>query len=304
MFKKILIPLDGSLRSELALGLAHKLFQTEDVELILIEAAGETASTYPIYGGVGDGFVHIVPEYNRAQVEEYIEDMADEAKSWAPKVRGFSLLGSPDDAIIKVAKGENVDLIVMFTHDYDAFERLLLGSVTEKVIRDAPCPVLAIRDDHVLNHMLIALDGSPFSETILDPAFELAYLIKADVTLARVDTPADAVDIGEINQLGKVNRRLAETVMVQHSGRSEFYLDDIRQRYLKDPSAIDIKIDYDVDYGKPGLRLAQMADRHQVDLIAMATHGRKGFERIFNRSVTEDVMHRTDTAMLILHPDE
>lgn len=303
MFKKILIPLDGSLRSEQALSLVSKLFPADDRILILLEATGDSNIAYPIYGAGAEGYAQMIPEYKKQQVEEYVKAVAAETRAWAPEVVGYSIMGKPDEAIIEVAKQEEVDLIVMVTHGYGALERLLLGSVTEKVIRDAPCPVLAVRDDHVPSHMLIALDGTPFSESILEPAFALARLIKADVTLARVDVPADDLDMREVETLSKIDRELADTLLVHHNSRSEFYLDDIRQRFLTHKEKIEIRVDYDVDYGKPGLQLPKVAKRHNCDLIAMATHGRKGIKRLFNRSVTEEVMHQTETAMLVLHPD-
>jgi nucleotide-binding universal stress UspA family protein len=55
------------------------------------------------------------------------------------------LLGEPAEEIIRFAKEENVDMIVMGTHGRTGFSRLLMGSVTEQVVRGAPCPVLTIK---------------------------------------------------------------------------------------------------------------------------------------------------------------
>lgn len=303
MFKKILIPLDGSYRSEQALDLVGKLFSIDEVELILLEATGAAELSFPIYAAGVDGYTQGLPEFKKQQVDEYVTSVTSKTRTWAPHVRGYSMLGKPEDAIVEIAIKEEIDLIVMVTHGYAAFERLLLGSVTEKVIREAPCPVLAVRDGHLPKHMLIAVDGSPFSEKMLDPAFDLAHLINADVTLARVDLPADDLHMSDVDELRRIDPKLADTLLIHHNSRSEFYLDDIRSRYLKNKTnGTEIKINYDVDYGKPGVRLPAIAERHGCDLIAMATHGRKGVQRFFKRSVTEDVMHHTETAMLILHP--
>ncbi|MFK7804475.1 MAG: universal stress protein [Anaerolineae bacterium] len=303
MFKKILIPLDGSYRSEQALDLVGKLFSTDEIELILLEATGEAELSFPIYAAGVDGYMQGLPEYKKARVDEYVTSVTSKTRSWAPNVRGYSMLGKPEDAIVEIANTEEIDLIIMVTHGYAAFERLLLGSVTEKVIRDAPCPVLAVRDGHLPKHMLIALDGSPFSETMLEPAFELARLIQSDVTLARVDLPADDLHLSDVSELRQIDPKLADTLLIHHNSRSEFYLDDIRKRFMDSlDEGVEIKVDYDVDYGKPGVRLPAIAERQGCDLIAMATHGRKGMQRFFKRSVTEDVMHHTETAMFVLHP--
>ncbi len=299
MYNKILIPLDGTLRAEQALQLVNRFFV--DAELILLETTGNTTQAFPIYGAGVHGYIEPLPEVKKARNDEYVASVADRTRNWATNVRGYSLIGPPDIKIVEVAEAEEVDLIVMVTHGYDRFERLLFGSVTQKVIRDAPCPVLAVRDGELPEHMLIALDGTPFSEEILEPAFKLAKLLRLDVTLARVDMPKDDISYADVASIREIDSELAELVLSTHNSRAEFYLDDIRKRYLDSVAGIDIKIDYDVDYGDPAARLPAIAKFHDCDLIAMATHGRKGIEYWLKGSVTEKVMHKTDVAMLILH---
>ena len=178
MFKKILIPLDGTMRAEQALGLVGKIFPENNFELILLEAVENVNSPYPLYGSGVDGYVQIIPEYKKEQVDEYVETVTQGVRTWLPDVRGFSVKGKPDEAIVNVANQEEVDLIIMVTHGHSGLARLLFGSVTELVIRNAPCPVLAVRDGHLPKHMLISVDGSPFSESILEPAFALAEWTK------------------------------------------------------------------------------------------------------------------------------
>lgn len=304
MFKKILIPLDGSMRAEQALGLVGKIFPANDFELILLEATSDANSSYPLYSAGVDGHIQIIPEFKKEKADEYVNTVTQAARTWIPNVRGFSMLGKPDAAIVELATEEEVDLIIMVTHGHAGLARLLFGSVTELVIRDAPCPVLAVRDGHLPKHMLIAVDGTPFSETILEPAIALAKLIRADVTLARVDVPADEIDLREVSEIRKIDEGLADSLLYNNNNRSIFYLDNLLSRLENEVNELNIKLDYDVDYGAAvGTRLPKMAERNQCDLIAMATHGRNGLDRFWNRSVTEDVMHHTDTAMLILHPD-
>ncbi|MFK7804888.1 MAG: universal stress protein [Anaerolineae bacterium] len=303
MFKKILVPLDGSMRAEQALGLVGRIMPANDIELILLEATGDPILAYPLYGSSVDGYVQIIPEYKKTKVDQYVDTVTKVTRTWAPNVRGYSMLGKPDEAIVEVAIKEDVDLIVMVTHGHTGLARLLFGSVTELVIRDAPCPVLAVRDGHLPKHMLIALDGTPFSETILDPAFALAKLIKADITLGRVDVPAEDIDLREVDEIRKIDEGLADSLLYTDNNRSNSYLNNLLKGFESEASELKIKLDYDVDYGPVGTRLPKMAERNECDLIAMATHGRKGLDRLWNKSVTEEVMHHTETAMFILHPD-
>lgn len=300
MYNKILIPLDGTLKAEQALALVNRFFI--DSELILLETTGDTTQPFPVYGAGVHGYIEPLPEDKKARNDAYIATVANNTRTWASNVRGYSLIGPPAEKIVEFSEAEDVDLIVMVTHGYDAFERLLFGSVTEKVIRDAPCPVLAIRDAELPEHFLIALDGSEFAESILEPALKLAKLIRADVTLARVNEPADDLNYRDVREIREIDPALADRLLATHNSRSEFYLEDIRKRFLDDLEELDIKIDYDTDYGKPGVRLPEIAKFHDCDLIAMATHGRKGVQHLLHGSVTTKVMHRTDMAMLILNP--
>ncbi|MFT5197218.1 MAG: nucleotide-binding universal stress UspA family protein [Candidatus Promineifilaceae bacterium] len=301
MFKKILIPLDGTLLSEQALELAENLFATieEDLEILLLQSTADAT----FYLGIPWGETPAVPEHRKTRIDKYIGKTAEATRTWAKNVKEITMIAKPEDAIIKIAVEEDVDLIVMFTHGYSTFERLIVGSVTEKIVREAPCPVLATRDGDVPKHMLIALDGTLFSEAILDPAFALARLIKADVTLVLVDVDVDDLDMQKVVELSLTNRELAKTILATHNTKSEHYLDGIYQRYVNKMDGIKIKVDYDIGYGEPSIQLPKLADQHECDLIAMATHGNTGISRFWNGSVTHDVMHQTKLAMLIIHPD-
>ena len=302
MFKKILVPLDGSVRAEQALALVWKLLPPAELDLILLEVTEAPNMIFPLDTVGIDGYVHFTSEEILRKVDEYIGEVTDKVRAWSPKVRGVHLDGNPDEAIVDIATKEEVDLIVMVTHGYKGIERFLFGSVTEKVIRDAPCPVLAIRDGHLPNHILISLDGTPFSETILEPALALARLVKAKVTLARVDVPEEDLSLRDVQSIRQFDKGLAESMLYYENQKEETYLEDIRGRLMRDPANADLDLDIEVDRGAPGVRLPIIAKRVNSDLIAMATHGRKGIDRFFNRSVTENVMHHTEVAMLVLHP--
>lgn len=302
MFKKILIPLNGSLHAEQALELVKRLLPNNGFELVLLEATGNPNLVYSVYGFGTTSYVYVRPEC-LIKDEEYIKSATQEAEKWAPQVEGFVKFDTAERAIVDVALHEDVDLIIMATHGYSGFDRLLFSSVTEKVIRDAPCPVLAVRDDHLPKHMLIALDGTRFSEKILEPAFEFAKLIKADITLACVHTEKQKLREADVAEIRKYDRGIADAVLYNGINQTNDYLKSLHRMYSKQASEINVNLDFDIDRGRPGDRLPHMAERNGCDLIAMATHGRKGLDYLWNRSVTEKVIHRTETAMLILHPE-
>ncbi len=143
MYKKILVPLDGSGLAEMALYHAEALALEFKSQLVLLRVV---ISPYQLIAPdlVLSGTVSEVPGL-REQAQQYLQ-----AVSGMLRAKGLTastvILESPvPDAIIDYAKGEGVDLIVMSTHGRGGISRWVYGSVAEKVLQGAPCPVLLIR---------------------------------------------------------------------------------------------------------------------------------------------------------------
>lgn len=138
---KILVPLDGSVLAEAALGRAVELAkENPDATLLLLRAA--EASTLP---GVDptEGQVVAVKE-----AEEYVEAVAARlAQGGAEHVKTSVWYGKPAPAIVEAARYGKIDLIVMSTHGRSGLGRLILGSVAESVLRSTRTPILLLRAD-------------------------------------------------------------------------------------------------------------------------------------------------------------
>jgi nucleotide-binding universal stress UspA family protein len=78
----------------------------------------------------------------RARLEKFVAENLSELNKVTPRV----LIGTPFVEIIRYATDQSIDLIVIGTHGHSALAAMLLGSVAEKVVRKAPCPVLTARD--------------------------------------------------------------------------------------------------------------------------------------------------------------
>jgi len=117
----------------------------------------------------------------------------------AERVKRILLEGDPARKIVEYAHAENSDLILMPTHGYGPFRRLLLGSVTSKVLHDADCPVLtAAHTENMapdksisLKHVLCAIDLGAHSAQALDWASRFASEFGAKLTLVHVITSLD-----------------------------------------------------------------------------------------------------------------
>jgi nucleotide-binding universal stress UspA family protein len=141
MYKKILVPLDGSELAEKALDHAKKLAETFDAEIILFEVS----PLLPIYGAPELVTPLVVDEKQKEAAERYLTNLSEELKKRGFKVTAKVKTGQQVAVeIIDFAKESGVDLIVMCTHGHSGITRWVLGSVAHKVLTRAETPILLI----------------------------------------------------------------------------------------------------------------------------------------------------------------
>lgn len=140
VFRTILHPTDFSPESRPAFELACDLARSHGAKLILLHVLER-----PVF--VHGGAMSVPPPPPSEDERQTLEQQLQQLQPCPPEVSVERLLveGEPSVAIIRVAKEKNCDLIVLGTHGRTGLKRLLLGSVAEKVLRGAPCPVLTMR---------------------------------------------------------------------------------------------------------------------------------------------------------------
>jgi nucleotide-binding universal stress UspA family protein len=144
--KKILYPTDYSEYSLAALPYAVSLTKQNDAELYCLHVVEMPQEEYLTSEYMVPLNVPHVPEDKvlrtaRARMERF----AAENLSEIAKVTSRILIGTPFVEIIRYARDQSIDLIVIGTHGHSALTAMLLGTVAEKVVRKAPCPVLTVR---------------------------------------------------------------------------------------------------------------------------------------------------------------
>ena len=140
---KILLPTDFSGCAASAQASAVDLTKKLGGEIVLLHVLVET----PLYGeGLLSGpKIQSVYDAHRTWAEEALEARAAELRGRGVKTSWRANVGVPFEEIVKIAGEERADMIVMGTHGRSGLNRVLLGSVAERVIRLAPCPVLTVR---------------------------------------------------------------------------------------------------------------------------------------------------------------
>ena len=137
--KIILVPLDGSVLAEGALAPAAELAVEANACVVLVRATH--ASTFPAADPI-DSQVKVIRE-----AESYLDEVASRLRTLGVKdVRCSVWYGAAEPAIIDAAALNHADLIVMMTHGRSGFDRLVMGSVAESVLRGTTTPILLLRD--------------------------------------------------------------------------------------------------------------------------------------------------------------
>ncbi len=144
--KKILVPIDFSELSGGVIQAGVDIAQHREAEVTILHVAKET-DYLSHYGGEFPGTSVSVSKLREdawMELDGRLKDLVKRLTN-SPKVSTELIWGNPVRDIVRIAESEHFDLIVMATHGRRMLSRFFLGSVTEEVIRRAPCPVLAIR---------------------------------------------------------------------------------------------------------------------------------------------------------------
>lgn len=148
MYHKILVPLDGSTLSELAIPHAMALARHFDGEVILTRVCQPVAlpiELYPAMAGVSYDYQLDLQTQIEKEVEAYLVDWQKKLQMAQVKCRHAALEGFVPESILRIAETEAVDLIVMSTHGRSGLSRWVYGSVAAKVLQAALCPIFLVR---------------------------------------------------------------------------------------------------------------------------------------------------------------
>jgi nucleotide-binding universal stress UspA family protein len=211
--------------------------------------------------------------------------------------------GSAATEILARAASTKPDLIVMGTHGRSGFERLVLGSVTEKVLRKAPCPVLSVprqipdavpAPGVIFKQILCAIDFSDCSMHALNYAMSLAQ--EADARLAVVhviETPPEAADFRQ----GAFGLPQSVTEYIAAS-------EEERRALLRDAVPETVRAYCTVETimrtGKPYREILRVASEQHSDLIVIGIHGRGAADLLFFGSTAQHVVRQALCPVLTL----
>jgi len=149
MYKKILVPLDGSKLAECALPHAEELAKSGDTEEVILVSVTERLQGYRAFEDPGQPLgQQLVPEAfgkKEKQAQKYLGRIAKAMEAEGIKVSTEVLMGDPAGEIVIYAKHPGCDIIVMSSHGRTGPSRWAHGSVADRIFRGSPVPVLMVK---------------------------------------------------------------------------------------------------------------------------------------------------------------
>ncbi|EMA48577.1 MULTISPECIES: universal stress protein [Halococcus] len=293
MYETILVPTDGSEHAIRAAEHAHYLARAFGATVHLISAADiQTAGGMFNAGGVDSEFVTRIEAENEQAIEttEVVFD--------SDAIESAVLRGRPVNAILEYADNHDADMVAMGTHGRTGVSRYVAGSVTEHVVRRAPCPVLTTKVTERSNlvgdyeDVMVPTDGSDAASAAIEHGIEIAKRAGARVhAVIIVDVDAMAPTPGSTPPPELIERFEAE---------GERATEAIADRAAE--AGLDATTS--VSEGLPARDLLGYADEHDVDLITMGTTGRTGVSRYLLGSTAERLIRHAEMPVLAVNARE
>ena len=276
--KKILVPTDFSKSAQTAVDVARDIARKSNAQLILLHVVeGAAGNSFNVEGQIDTSdhwedriFTMKLIEKGKKQLEKATEDMADSGVRVKTELR----MGSPFHGMRTIIQEHNVDLVVMGTSGNTRTDEMIIGTNTEKVVRQSRCPVLTVQkkpSSTEFKNIVYATAMSEDEELFSKIVRRTQQMYDSTVHLVRVNTPGsfkrDVVAKRELQSFGKKLQLKNFTVNVFN----------------------DLSEEEGIIY---------FADSINADLIAMATHGRTGFAHVLAGSIAEDVVSHAKRPVL------
>ncbi|MFW6074712.1 MAG: universal stress protein [Chloroflexota bacterium] len=305
MVETLIVPLDGSEVSERVLPLARQIvaeYQAKVRLVSVVEAPTEFSSWAAMPASVHAGEIEQWIDLRRS----YLDDIASTFAGADVAVKVD--IGPPSVAILNEADAAPQPMIVMASHGRTGLGRLVLGSVTQRIIRRAACPVLVQPVHHGrqiesarFERILAPLDGSEIGKRALDAAREYFDLTPTELTLIQVIEAPDpsAPRIGGIAEPA-VNYDVVLRYQESVRQDAESYL----QRVAEELRADGIRANWIVCDGHVATEVERVAREQDVQMIVLATRGRGAIGRFLLGSVAERLLADMSRPIFLLGPSD
>jgi len=294
MIQRILCPIDFSEFSTRAFRHALSLAEHYDAKLTALHVVEMWKYPYADYAATDGGDYANLRKSLHKGGKEHLQEFVNQHSQERIHPELAICEGRAPDSILSFAQREQFDLIVMGTHGRRGFDRLMLGSATDRVMREASCPVLVVCQPphdavaagesghyvHYLNRILICTDFSENSDRALEYAISVAEEYGAELTIMHVVEEAPSKAKNE-EVLATAKRRL--------------------ERLIPTDKRPTIKSKTLVVLGKPYQRIVEYAGEAEIDLVTIGVRGAGALDRAIFGSTTYRVIQLGPCPVLAVH---
>ena len=290
MFRKILVPLDGSRLAEAVIPYAIQIARAFHAAVTLFHVE------------------HPLGAPPALTKKGYLESVAEGMEREGAIVVKAVASGLPVEEIISYAEREQMDLIAMSTHGHGELRRLVLGSTADKVLHSTEIPLLLVRSGNgarmklgegLFTQVIIPLDGSPLAEEALSFGQALAAQTGLRTTLVQAVAPPSIPLVMKHGAFGNppvpsVDQEQQELA----TARARQYLEGVKTRLMNPILATEAV----VVNGDPASEIIDLAQRTKGSLVVMSSHGRRGIRRWvwIIGSIADRVIQGSDRPVLLL----
>jgi nucleotide-binding universal stress UspA family protein len=292
--KRILYATDLSPISEPAWHEARQLARLFDAEILLVHVM--PLVMLPLEGYFPPHLYDELVLNARREAETRFDRLLGSVPGSGLKVRIRLEDGAPADRILAVANEEQTDIVIVGTHGRAGLQRAILGSVADRLIRQAPCPVLTVQPElgdkpaAKIRRICYATDFSPTARAAWPWVVSIASAADAEIDLVHVTFSPVPDRHLSTEALGRIAHTLHE------QGRFE------AERFLEKSPAPNGRINVRLAHGDPGEQIVHQAQAQSADLIVMGTHGWSGLVRWMLGSVAHHVIQTAPCPVLTVAP--
>jgi nucleotide-binding universal stress UspA family protein len=300
--RRILCPVDFSDHSKRALDHALAVAAWYDSTVTVLHVSPVMPAAAYVSGSGMPAYATLTTEESDAIMQSMRRFAGRETR--IAKTEFETTEGGTVATILARATALPADLLVLGTHGRSGFERWVLGSVTEKVLRTALCPVLTVPKDSgdaapvLFRRVVCAIDFSECSLHALDYATSFAQEADAQLTVVHViELPPDLPrEVHETVLAGP--RTVREYVaLAEEEGRARL-TDAVSDRVCE-----SVTTDTVLAAGKPYREILRVAAEHGADLLVVGVHGRGPIDRMLFGSTTQHLVRQASCPVLTLRTD-
>jgi nucleotide-binding universal stress UspA family protein len=296
MFDKVLVPLDFSEHATLALGHAGLFARVLGSELELVHVVEQVIHSHPSFWSAEPALADELHRQSLGTAQGLLATLVQAHQAeLGPRVQQRVISGSVPGALADRAAEAKADLMMISTHGRTGFARWLMGSVSERLLRVAPCSVLVVRGSTPppgsavpprLASILVAVDLSEHSRRALAVAAELARAFGASLEVLHV-WAAPHGDAGA-SRAGLLDR-------MRDNARAE--LDAFIAAAALAEGVTPTRT---IATGSATAAISEHAAERRPDLLVLGTHGHGGVKRLVLGSVAESVARYASSATLVV----